>query len=344
MHIRRSRAYSAIFAFVLVGTIVRFMIFPEFGVRFHLVSFMLSLVIAPFLWETVGGFARYLDRVLPFERNIPRRIIVQIITSVAFFIALAFTMRHVLSLYAPAVFPEAQPFLALFTKPFIALAYITNVFAVIAVNLGYIGHHFFIRWKGELVRSAELEKERAQVQFDNLKNQLNPHFLFNSLTSLNSLIVDNPQLASDFLQQLSKVYRYVLQSNNDLVSLETELTFIKRYVHLLETRFQEGLKVEFSVSEDALERKIAPVTLQVLIENATKHNIASAQKPLHIRVFDHDGYLMITNNVQRKTAVESSNKQGLQNLVQLYSYLDVHPVVIAEQNGMFCVKIPLLAP
>jgi two-component system LytT family sensor kinase len=342
MSIRRSRAYSAIFAFVPLVTIVRVIIFPEFGVRFHLTSFAISLLVVPFLWETIGWFVRYLDRVLPFERNIPRRIAVQIVTSIAFFVSFAFVMRELLLLIIPAFIPESAIFLNFFTKPFIVLSYITNVFAVIAVNLGYIGHHFFTRWRVELVRSAELEKERAQVQFDNLKNQLNPHFLFNSLTSLNSLIVDNPQLASDFLQQLSKVYRYVLQSNNDLVSLETELAFIKRYVHLLGTRFQEGLKVEFTMSEDALERKIAPVTLQVLIENAIKHNIISAQKPLHIRVFDDGGYLSVANNVQRKTLVESSNKQGLQNLVQLYSYLDTRPVVVAEQNNVFCVKIPLL--
>jgi two-component system, LytTR family, sensor kinase len=342
MHIRRSRAYSVIVLFVLVGTMVRVMIFPEFGWRFHLTSFVVSLLVVPFLWETIGWFVRYLDDVLPFERNIPRRIVVQILASVAFFVSFAFVMREIFLLAIPAFIPESAAFLQFFTKPFVVLAYITNVFAVIAVNLGYIGHHFFSRWRVELVRSAELERERAQVQFDNLKNQLNPHFLFNSLTSLNSLIVDNPQLASDFLQQLSKVYRYVLQSNNDLVSLETELAFIKRYVHLLETRFQAGLKVDFTVSENALERKIAPVTLQILMENAIKHNITSAQKPLHIRVFDDGGYLSVANNVQRKTLVESSNKQGLQNLVQLYGYLDTRPVVVAEQNNVFCVKIPLL--
>jgi LytS/YehU family sensor histidine kinase len=97
------------------------------------------------------------------------------------------------------------------------------------------------------------------------------------------------------------------------------------------------------VSEEALEKKIVPVTLQILMENAVKHNIASAQKPLHIRVFDSNGFLSVANNVQRKTIVEESNKQGLQRLVQLYSYLSEHPILIAEVNGVFCVKIPLLS-
>ena len=122
---------------------MRIMIFPEFGWKFHLTSLIVSLLVVPFLWETIGWFVRYLDRVLPFERNIPRRIAVQIVTSIAFFVGFAFVMREIFLLAIPAFIPESAIFLRFFTKPFVVLAYITNIFAVIAVNLGYIGHHFF---------------------------------------------------------------------------------------------------------------------------------------------------------------------------------------------------------
>lgn len=208
---------------------------------------------------------------------------------------------------------------------------------------GFIASHLLRRWQENAVRTAQLEKEKVQVQLDSLKNQINPHFLFNSLSSLDGLIDDNPVLARQFLQQLSKVFRYVIQHKEKaLVPLETELTFIKNYVSLLHTRFDGAFIIHCQVSKDAMDQQIVPVTLQILIENAIKHNVISEARPLTITISTNDGYLDVSNPIHRKRQVETSNQQGLENLKLLYSYMASRPVEINENEGVFRVRLPLL--
>ena len=194
-----------------------------------------------------------------------------------------------------------------------------------------------------MVREERLEKEKSQVQFDNLKNQLNPHFLFNALTSLNSLIVENPQLAQQFLQHMSKVYRYVLQhKDRNFVTLETELDFINNYVFLAETRFANSLRFKFDINEEQKQKAIVPVTMQILIENALKHNVVDDERPLAIDLITSGDYLVVSNNLQVRNRVETSNKQGLDNLRSLYAFLTDKPVIIEQSEYRFSVKVPLL--
>ena len=150
-------------------------------------------------------------------------------------------------------------------------------------------------------------------------------------------------LARQFLQQLSKVFRYVLQHKEKaLVPIETELAFIKNYVSLLQIRFDGAFVVRYQLSDDALEQQIVPVTLQILIENAIKHNIISEARPLIVTISANDGYLSVSNPIQRKRQVETSNQQGLENLKLLYSYLGSRPVQIDEEEKVFRVRVPLL--
>jgi LytS/YehU family sensor histidine kinase len=194
-----------------------------------------------------------------------------------------------------------------------------------------------------LIQAERLEKEKTQVQFDNLKNQLNPHFLFNALTALNSLIFENQTLASHFLQHLSKVYRYVLQNKDkNFVSVQTELDFIQNYVFLVHTRFASMLRITFNIDAQSKEKAIVPVTLQILIENALKHNVVDKDRPLTIRIETHDDYLVVSNNLQLKKLVETSNKQGLENLKSLYVFLTDRPVVISSGDSEFSVAVPLV--
>lgn len=196
----------------------------------------------------------------------------------------------------------------------------------------------------ELQSKAQLlEKEKALVMYEGLKQQLNPHFLFNSLTSLNSLIDADPKVASVFLDDLSKTYRYILKSrDNETVPLGDEVKFAENYVRLQQTRFEKGFYVSIDVPEEFNHRKIVPVTLQNLIENAIKHNIIDEDSPLAVRIFIEDDCLVVQNNLQRKNFVETSNKQGLANLQSLYHYLNNRPVEIKEADNLFTVKIPLL--
>ena len=188
-----------------------------------------------------------------------------------------------------------------------------------------------------------LEKEKTAVMYENLKQHLNPHFLFNSLTSLGSLIRINPREAGDFLDKMSKVYRYILKNkDNETVPLSEELRFVELYIQLQQTRFGDGLKIQINIPEESLHRKIAPVTLQNLVENAIKHNIADIDDPLFIQLYIKEDYLIVENKLNRKSYVETSNKQGLNSMISLYKFLSNRPLIVSEREGSWVVKIPLI--
>lgn len=232
-------------------------------------------------------------------------------------------------------------------KNFYKTAWFWCIMAAILFVLMYIFYRYRLQQQQKLftleTKTQKLEKEKTQVMYDSLKQQLNPHFLFNSLTSLSGLIETNQQLAGAFLKQMSKIYRYILKSrDNELVKLKEEIDFVQTYITLQQTRFKKGLYVNFSVEEDMLEKKLPPVTLQNLIENAIKHNIIDEETPLQIDIVTEQNYLVVKNNLQRKPMVETSNKQGLISLQSLYSYLTKKPLIIEEDENIFCIKVPLL--
>lgn len=213
------------------------------------------------------------------------------------------------------------------------------------------GVYSLLRWRWMSIQKVRdlqlatqhLEKEKAKVMYENLKQHLNPHFLFNSLTSLNSLIRLDQLQAGDFLEKMSKVYRYILKNReNETVPLSDELKFVQLYIDLQKTRFEKGLEVNMDIPEDCIYRKIAPVTLQNLIENAIKHNTADEMDPLKIDIYIEDDYLIVRNNLQKKKFVETSNKQGLDHMISLYKYLSNQPMHIIEEQYFFIVKIPLI--
>ena len=197
-------------------------------------------------------------------------------------------------------------------------------------------HHFQIQ-------TTRLERDKAQIQYQNLINHLNPHFLFNSLTSLNSLIITQPKEASVFLRKLSVIYRYILQNKNkELVSLQDELSFAQNYIDLQTARFGDALQISVSVDPACLAAQIVPVTLQNLLENTIKHNIIDDESPLYIRIYTEADTLFVMNTLQKKDFVETSNKQGLASLKSLYGYLSKRPIQVTETTTHFLVGIPLL--
>lgn len=194
------------------------------------------------------------------------------------------------------------------------------------------------------IHTAELKKTATQAQFTALKNQINPHFLFNSLSILSSLIEVNPELSMQFIDRLSKAFRYILeQRETQLVSLKTELEFLETYTFLLNIRFEGKLQVcnEISPSE-SIQWKIAPLTLQLLIENAVKHNQMSKENPLSIQLYLDEDYLVISNPIRLRPVKAESTGLGLTNILERYNLLSHLPVLINDANGLFSVKIPLL--
>jgi two-component system, LytTR family, sensor kinase len=327
-------SYSVIFVAAIAGFIVRYVKFDEWGLTFQIEVFFVSLVLMISFWEGLRLTNKWLDKVYPFERNITGRIVIQL----ALGAVIGFMVRWVIYLWGEPKIPIRLD------KLFLATTWALYAILPTLVNLGFFTVYFIDRWKDSLVHSERLEKEKSQVQFDNLKNQLNPHFLFNALTSLNSLIFENQELASEFVHQLSRVYRYVLQNKEkNFVPLATELEFISNYVKLVETRFAGGLRILFDIQRDSGEKSIVPVTLQILIENAIKHNIIDKQNPLTIEVITVGDYMVVSNNLQLKNKVETSNRQGLENLKSLYKFLTEKPVVVEQTDHRFYVKIPLIA-
>ncbi|WP_210466295.1 sensor histidine kinase [Rufibacter roseolus] len=205
------------------------------------------------------------------------------------------------------------------------------------------GIYFYNQWHRYLMQSEKLKKETIKVQFESLKQQVNPHFLFNSLNALSSLIYKDQDLAAKFVEQLSKVYRYVLENKDkELVTLNTELDFIYSYLFLLKIRFRENLRVNMDVPDHLLNHQVAPLTMQLLMENAIKHNIVSRDEPLFIDVFVEGDYIIIKNNLQLRESSEESTGVGLKNIINRYKFITDKKVDVEVTAHDFIAKLPLL--
>lgn len=221
--------------------------------------------------------------------------------------------------------------------------YIIALVITLVVSLFFHAFYFYKALQEKKVKEQKIIAGTASAKFDALKNQLDPHFLFNSLNVLTSLIEEDPIQAQKFTTSLSKVYRYVLeQKNKDLVSIEDELQFAKTYVKLLKMRFEDSIHLEIPEHSNNPEAKIVPLSLQLLLENAVKHNVVTSAKPLFIRVYEEEGSLVVENNLQEKQVVKKSSGVGLQNIQQRYRILTDRQVQIAKSTSDFKVKLPLL--
>jgi hypothetical protein len=193
------------------------------------------------------------------------------------------------------------------------------------------------------VKEQKIIAGTASAKFETLKNQIDPHFLFNSLNVLSSLIEENPENAQRFTTSLSKVYRYVLeQKDKDLVPIEEELAFAKTYMNLLQMRFENSLTYEILIENVDFEAKVVPLSLQLLLENAVKHNIISEQKPLHIKIYIEKDALVIQNNFQKKAVLQEGQGVGIQNIVSRYDIITDRKVTIEQNETNYTVKLPIL--
>ncbi len=333
MRARRKYVYVLFILLTLFRAVILHAFYPEYTPGQQCLLAGISMLFMVFIYEVITGINSWLNGRMPFEDNVKRRLVTQTVLC----LAVTFSMHTLMILAFRDWLPKE------FNRLVLAISYFIDFVLVFAINTTIFGAYFFHKWKSNLVKTERLERERANAHYENLKNQLNPHFLFNSLSSLNSLIYENQDLASQFLQQLSRVFRYVLENKDkELVELDTEVKFVSRYVFLLRTRFGDDLDVRFELVPEQLARRVVPVTLQILIENAIKHNIINEENRLTIRVSADDQYLHVENNLHKKTIVETSNKHGLANLRSLYHYLCPLPVRVTETPYTFTVSIPLL--
>ncbi len=203
---------------------------------------------------------------------------------------------------------------------------------------------FFREYKKQSGEAEELRRSSAQAQIQLIRSQINPHFLFNNLNVLSGMVIkDNPE-ANHFIEEFSKVYRYILNNQDkELVELKSELEFIQPYIFLLQKRFETGLKIDIQIGEQYRNCHVVPAALQMLIENAIKHNIVSRNKPLHIDIHTNgNNTLVVKNNLQLRQVAEPSSQIGLQNIRKRYELISGLGITITKTDNEFTVIIPLL--
>ena len=224
------------------------------------------------------------------------------------------------------------------------LSIVVGISLILITTSLWEGEYIFIRWKESLAEKELLQQIQLQHEFESLKSQVNPHFLFNCFNTLSSLISEDQQRAEKFLDELSKVYRYLLRNNEDgLSTVQKELQFIRSYFELLRSRYGPGVELKVEVDKKYESYLMPTSTLQLLVENAVKHNVISRQMPLVIDIFSTTGNkLIVNNNLQLKLVKAPSNKIGLENIKSKYDILQRPGFQVLQDDKNFTVVLPLL--
>ena len=217
------------------------------------------------------------------------------------------------------------------------------IFCTLLMIAIYESVYFLSELKRSIREKEMLKRESLQAQLSALKTQVNPHFLFNNLNTLSAVIPDNPGQAIDFVQQLSKVYRHILEVRDEQsILLKEELEVLEAYAFLLKTRFGENLAISIRITEEQRQQKVVPLSLQILMENAIKHNIVSAARPLYIEIYGGKDSLTVSNTLQKKNQLIESTGIGLDNIRNRYRLLGDRKVEVEDGPSSYTVKIPLI--
>ncbi len=221
----------------------------------------------------------------------------------------------------------------------IVVGIIINTFVISTLE----GYYYFKQWKISLIQTEHLKRENIQSQFEALKNQIDPHFLFNSLNTIYSLVDTHPDKAKEFITKFSKTYRHVLDVKEKMVvPLKDEIEFLNSYIFLQKIRHEGNLEISINIDAQKLNNYIPPLSLQMLVENAIKHNVISEKKPLKIEIFNNNDSLIVKNNLQPKDSINESTKIGLNNLTARYKHISEKAPEFYVKNNEYVAEIPLL--
>ena len=304
----------------------------------HFYDFLTSIVITILVWEGNLRIDHWMNKKYPWITRPAKRILVHLALSVGYSAVTIFIAAFLFNCYS-----NEMPFNG---KDFVRVTVIILGVLVLMslLLLGVeISTQFFRHWKNSLVEIEKYRAESLQAQLQNLKNQVNPHFLFNNLSVLSSLVYKDPDKSVEFISQLSKVYRYLLDNQrNELVTLEEEFVFIRSYIYLLHIRFDRNLVINTDVKKEDLPGLIPPMALQILLENAIKHNESSTAFPLSISIVSGDEKLVVSNNLQPRLQHEPGSQTGLENIRARYKFFTGREVEVIRETKAFIVKIPLL--
>ena len=300
-----------------------------FGIHF-MYAFVLSAI--------NGYFFKFLETKFTWKDHSKYRLIIGAFGSVTLTM-----IGLVLLRFVTMVLILGKPVESFFNDSNAKTYYLFGLIVTLFASLVFHAIFFYKALTEKKVKEQQIVAKTETAKFESLKSQIDPHFLFNSLNVLTSLIGENPKQAEKFTTKLSKVYRYVLeQKSKDLIDLDEELQFAKTYMELLKMRFENAVTFEIPEKASNPNLKIIPLSLQLLLENTIKHNVVSEENPLKVSIVEEEGYLIITNNYSPKTVLERGTKVGLKNIVDRYSLITLKKVFIEKNSEKFTVKLPLL--
>lgn len=328
----KKRLIFEVFMAIIYNTMLTLTLYSDrpFSWRGHLFSIVLFI----FIGEGIFLFNQLIANKYPWHTETRRRVIgLMIFSGIWFFVSsqLGLLIKPFVDQKVEVIDPN------IFHMTIILAIVFVYIFAILLIAYNY---HQSLSYF--LLENKRLEQERLQMDYHALQDQINPHFLFNNLSTLIAIIRSDKNAAIRFAENFSDVYRYVLQSKDKTsIRLEDELIFIKAYLALHQERLGAGLKVKIEISDLALPFHLPPLSLQFLVENAIKHNIATIQKPLNIHVYTQDKKIIVKNNLNYKKSTYSTHT-GLKNLSKRYSFLTDKELVICKENDFFRVEAPLI--
>lgn len=296
-------------------------------------DYLQSLSYTLLFWEGISRFSNWISSLFPTYQDTGKRVAAEAV--------FVFSYVFVGNLLVQLLLRDWVLGIA-FSWSFALNNYLLCLSVAIIITLIYESVYFFTQWKEKIRESERQKRELAQAQFASLRNQVNPHFLFNSLNTLSYLIEFEPERALTFVDRLSRVYRYVLkQRDRSMVSLADEMEVLRAYLHLLQSRFEHNLVVELDLPEDQENWLLPPLSLQMLIENAVKHNVINRRHPMLIRIqHEAEGYLRIENTYRPKHQTSDSGA-GLDNLRRRLQALTGRPLRAGAADDLFVVELPI---
>ena len=297
--------------------------------EFSLIAFF-TLIMWILLWRGNSLVSHVVDSKVSWYKFPTRRLVVGLISTIVYTLIAVIT----------AMIAFEKIFSFSFGRSFLWTIYF-SVIVTIIISLILHSREFLLRGRQATLDKEIHQKESIRAKYETLKSQVSPHFLFNSLNALTNLVYEDQDKAAKFIKQLSEVYRYVLDTRDkEVVPLEEEKRFLKSYLFLQQIRFGDKLKLE--VDLEKTHSLVAPLVLQMLVENAIKHNVISEEDPLHIRIFQKDGYIVVENDLQRKSVLaDDSPGLGLDNIARRYEFLSDKKVEVVK-NEKFSVRLPII--
>lgn len=295
------------------------------------------------LWAGMSALfiGKYLNRIVNWRQQYALRFLIQcgILYLIGLVLIAIYSEMFLISLRKELTYTQ---FYLIFKdeifKTFLILILLVIVYCIIDFVI-----YSFNQMREEQIRSVELMNNQLNLQFEALKSQLNPHFLFNSLNTISSLLYEDTKVAEKFIRMFAESYRFIFNQNNQaLIPLRKELNFVEAYNYLLQTRFREAYELKISISDEVLETYVPPLSVQMLVENAIKHNMISKTTPLSVEIENDNNYLSVKNNINPLREQAESFHIGIDNIKKRYSFFTDHSVLL-DKNEHFKVSLPLIS-